>query len=85
MSRLSAFARDAKERVLSTLVQAFLGAFTTVLVGSTFFEDLARFDLNEQVLSSAAVAGLAAVLSLVKAGVAKYKANTLSPASLAKE
>ena len=60
-----------------------MGSFSTVLVGSTFFEDLARFDVNEQLLASAAIAGVAAVLSLVKAWVAKNKPNTISPASLA--
>lgn len=83
MKRLSVFAKDAWERVLSTLVQAFLATFSAALVGSSFFEDLAKFDLNEQALGAATVAGVASVLALVKAYIAKNKPDTVSPASLA--
>ena len=85
MRRLSKFAKDMWERVLSTYVQAFLGASTVSVLGSSFFDELARFDLNEKLLGSAATAGVAAILAVVKAQLAKRVANTVSPASLASD
>ncbi len=77
------FWRDAAERVLSTFVQAFVGAVVVAL--STLGTDFLTADWRGIGLS-ALTAGIAAVASLVKAFLAARKVNAnLSPASLASD
>lgn len=70
------YLRDLVERILSTFVQAFLGG----LVAGNWFDVAHIRDLS--VVETAGVAGLIAVLSLIKGLVAKFVADRDS-ASLA--
>lgn len=65
---MSKFVRDMLERVGATFVMAFLALYVPALVSDSATAET-LFDLS--VLSKAAVAGVAAALSLVKALVAK--------------
>lgn len=66
--------RDAAERVLVTAVEAFLAA----LVGAHALDMPAL----QQAWNAAAVAGIAAALSLVKSIAARYTGNNPESASL---
>lgn len=74
----SSWLRDAAERVLATFAQAFLGVF-----GATQIIDAGSGHLDVSVARMALAAGIAAVLALLKAWLAKYVTRTVSPASLA--
>jgi hypothetical protein len=66
--------KDTIERVLTT----FAGAFLTVLVAAgTDYVDVSTW-------KAAAVAGGAAVFSVLKAAIASRTSNAVSPASLAR-
>lgn len=76
---MSKFARDLTERVAATFVGAFLALYLPyILTDGSTVENLA----DMSVLSKAAVAGVAAVLSLVKGLVAKRLAGSPDSASL---
>lgn len=73
---MSVYLRDLVERVVSTFSQAFLG----VLVAGNFF-DVAHIR-DTSALQAAGLAGIAAVLSLIKGLIAK-KINRPDTASVA--
>jgi hypothetical protein len=76
LTETATYVRDLFERAAATFVQAFLAA----LVAANWFDLSHIRDLS--VLQTAGVAGLAAVLSLVKGAIAKLIGNRDS-ASLA--
>lgn len=64
--------RDVGERVLWTFLQAFFGVLVARLVVDDTL-NLSNFDVG--LLQSAAVAGLAAVASLVKGVIASFQGS----------
>jgi hypothetical protein len=68
-SRMKAIALDIAERVVWSFLEAFIGALLLSPV------------INLSALKAAAIGGLVAALTYVKATVATLKAGTLSPAS----
>src|SRR3954447_10580221 len=74
----SSWLRDTAERVAFTFAQAFLGVF-----GATQIVDAGSGHLDVGLARMALAAGIAAVLALVKAGIAAKVGGTVSPASLA--
>lgn len=74
------FAKDAIERILSTVVQVFLAAALTAATEVVVGNDGGSLDA----ISTAIMAGWGAGLAAIKAYLAKIKTGTLSPASLAK-
>lgn len=71
----STWLKDTLERVISTFAQAFLAVL--IAAGTDY--------VNVSTWKAAAVAGGAAVFSVLKSALAAARPNTISPASLAAE
>ena len=72
--------RDLGERVIVTYCQALI----TLLLAGPFAEALGQGHVDLSALQSAGVAAIAAVLALLKGGLAALRRDTVSPASLVK-